>query len=92
LRRYIIMSLICDLRLDIGDCNRQFGIDFTTRFQRELDALDPMARDGLLEISAHELVISHRGRPFLRNICMPFDAYLNAHGGDQPAPSFSATI
>jgi oxygen-independent coproporphyrinogen-3 oxidase len=51
-----------------------------------------MARDGLLEISAQELVISQRGRPFLRNICMPFDAYLNAHGGDEPAPSFSATI
>jgi oxygen-independent coproporphyrinogen-3 oxidase len=92
LRRYIIMSLICDLRLDIGDCNRQFGIDFGTRFQQELAALEPMVRDGLLEISDQELVVSQRGRPFLRNLCMPFDAYLNAHRGDQPAPSFSATI
>jgi len=92
LRRHIIMSLICDLRLDIGDCNRQFGIDFGTRFQQELAALEPMVRDGLLEISEQELVVSQRGRPFLRNLCMPFDAYLKAHRGDQPAPSFSATI
>jgi oxygen-independent coproporphyrinogen-3 oxidase len=92
LRRYIIMSLISDLRLDIVDCNRQFGIDFSTRFREELAALDAMADDGLLEINEQELAISPRGRPFLRNICMPFDAYLKAHGGDQPPPRFSATI
>lgn len=92
LRRHIIMSLISDLRLDIGDCNRQFGIDFTTRFHRELASLEPMARDGLLKISREELAVTHRGRPFLRNICMPFDAYLKAHSGDQPPPQFSATI
>ncbi len=92
LRRHIIMSLISDLRLDIADCNRQFGIDFTTRFDRELASLEPMVRDGLLEISREELAVTHRGRPFLRNICMPFDAYLKAHRGDQPPPRFSATI
>ena len=75
---------LLDEAVDIADC--------ATRCQQGMAALDPMARDGLLQISAHELVISHRGRPFLRNICMPFDAYLKAHGGDQAAPSFSATI
>jgi len=92
LRRHIIMSLISDLRLDIADCNRQFGIDFPTKFSRELAALGSMASDGLLEITPREIAVSHRGRPFLRNICMPFDAYLNAHSGDQPPPRFSATI
>ena len=92
LRRHIIMSLISDLRLDIGDCNRQFGIDFSAKFPEELAALEPMARDGLLEINEREITVTRRGRPFLRNICMPFDAYLNAHQGDQPPPRFSATI
>ena len=92
LRRHIIMSLISDLRLDIGDCNRQFGIDFSAKFPEELAALEPMARDGLLEINEREITVTRRGRPFLRNICMPFDAYLNAHRGDQPPPRFSATI
>jgi len=92
LRRHIIMSLICDLRLDIGDCNRQFGIDFKAKFPGELASLTPMANDGLLDIRDGEITVNHRGRPFLRNICMPFDAYLGAHRGDQPPPVFSATI
>ncbi len=92
LRRYIIMGLICDMRLDMNDCNRQFGIDFRQRFGRELESLEGMARDGLLELGADEIVVTRRGRPFLRNICMPFDAYLGAHRGDQPPPRFSATI
>jgi len=51
-----------------------------------------MAADGLLDITPQEITIHHSGRPFLRNICMPFDAYLNAHRGDEPPPMFSATI
>ncbi len=92
LRRHIIMSLISHLRLDLVDCNRQFGIDFNSAFKQQLDDLQPMVRDGLLEITGQELVVTRRGRPFLRNICMPFDAYLNAHRGDEPPPRFSATI
>lgn len=92
LRRHIIMRLISDLRLDIGDCNRQFGIEFATRFSRELAVLVPMARDGLLHMDDHQLTVTRRGRPFLRNICMPFDAYLDTHRGDEPPPQYSATI
>lgn len=92
LRRHIIMSLISDMKLDITECDRQFGIDFNRDFQGELEALQSMKNDGLLEIHKGEIIITRRGRPFLRNICMPFDAYLNAHKGDQPAPRFSATI
>jgi oxygen-independent coproporphyrinogen III oxidase len=92
LRRHIIMSLISELKLDIGDCNRQFGIDFSTDFAGEIDLLQSMQADGLIEINQQEIIVTPRGRPFLRNICMPFDAYLDAHQGDQPAPTFSATI
>jgi len=92
LRRYIIMSLISDLRLDFTDCNLQFGVDFKTKFQAEIASLQAMRQDGLLEISADEILVTQRGRSFLRNICMPFDAYLNDHSGDRPPPQFSATI
>jgi oxygen-independent coproporphyrinogen-3 oxidase len=92
LRRYIIMSLISDLKLDFADCNLQFGIDFHSKFQAELESLAPMELDGLLEMNAGEIAVTQRGRSFLRNICMPFDAYLNAHSGDRPPPRFSATI
>ena len=92
LRRHIIMGLICELKLDTGEVNRQFGVDFNTDFQEELAQLRPMADDGLLEITPGELRVTPRGRAFLRNICMPFDAYLTRHSGDQPPPRFSATI
>ncbi|MEH6586480.1 MAG: oxygen-independent coproporphyrinogen III oxidase [Halioglobus sp.] len=92
LRRHIIMSLISELKLDIGDCNRQFSIDFSRMFQPQLEQLAPMVTDGLLAISDNNITITKRGRPFLRNICMLFDAYLNAHQGDEPAPKFSATV
>lgn len=92
LRRYIIMSLICDLRLDVADCNRQFGIDFNQQFAAELQQLREMEADGLLDISPDEIVIHRRGRPFLRNVCMPFDAYLQQTATDQPAVRYSATL
>ncbi len=92
LRRHIIMSLISDLKLDIADCNRQFGIDFNEMFATELRQLRVMEADGLLGISPDHIVIHKRGRPFLRNLCMPFDAYLTQPDTDQPAPRFSATL
>ena len=92
LRRHIIMTLISELKLDISDCNRQFGIDFSHMFQRQLDQLAPMVADQLLEISENTISVTKRGRPFLRNICMLFDAYLGAHKGDESAPKFSATV
>ena len=92
LRRHIIMSLISEMKLDINECNRQFNIDFSRMFQRELAQLAPMMDDDLLEISPQAISVNKRGRPFLRNICMPFDAYLGAHKGDEPAPKFSATV
>ncbi|WP_207796457.1 oxygen-independent coproporphyrinogen III oxidase [Pseudohalioglobus lutimaris] len=92
LRRHIIMTLISELKLDISECNREFGIDFSLMFAKELKALTPMVEDGLLSISASGIEISKRGRPFLRNICMPFDAYLASHQGDEPPPKFSATV
>lgn len=92
LRRYIIMSLISDLRLDIIECNRRFGIDFARQFDRELQVLRAMEQQGLLEIGAEEVQVSDRGRPFLRNICMQFDAYLESPCGDQAPPRFSTTL
>jgi oxygen-independent coproporphyrinogen-3 oxidase len=92
LRRHVIMTLISELKLDLTECSRQFGVDCNRHFQAELKQLRPMIEDGLLELSAEEILITERGRPFLRNICMPFDAYLDAHQGDQPPPKFSATL
>jgi oxygen-independent coproporphyrinogen-3 oxidase len=86
------MGLISELKLDLVDCNRRFGINFKDKFADQLAALKGMESDGLLSITEEEISIHHLGRPFLRNICMPFDAYLENHEEDGKPPRFSATI
>jgi oxygen-independent coproporphyrinogen III oxidase len=92
LRRFIIMSLICELKLDITECNRCFGVDFHHKFRNEIDRMRQMETDGLLRIGTEEILITDQGRPFLRNICMLFDAYLKPRADDAPTTTFSATI
>lgn len=91
LRRHIIMSLICELALDIGNCEREFGIDFHAHFADPLTELLPAEADGLLEITPDELRVTEAGRPFLRNLCMPFDQYLKGHERSG-RNRFSATV
>jgi len=91
LRRHIIMSLICALRLDIEECEVEFGICFNEHFAGALDSLRRAEADGLLKISRDSLTVTEIGRPFLRNICMPFDAYL-ADQATSGSTRFSATI
>jgi len=90
LRRTVIHRIICTLRLDYGWVEREFGIDPRDHFAGALVELEPMAADGLVEITGDGLTVTPRGRFFLRNLCMPFDAYLGATGPD--APKFSRTV
>lgn len=92
LRRHIIITLISSLRLDIAECNNLFAIDFMTVFAAEIHSLRPMEKDGLVDINTSQIQITDKGRAFLRNICMPFDAYLDKHSGDEPPPRYSATL
>jgi oxygen-independent coproporphyrinogen III oxidase len=55
-----------------------------------LTALYPMQEDGLVEINHGRLTVTQKGRPFVRNICMAFDARL---WRKQPETQlFSATV
>jgi oxygen-independent coproporphyrinogen-3 oxidase len=91
LRRHIIMSLISELHLDVAACNQHFNIDFHQLFAAELALLEPMIADELLCVTPDTIQIHERGRPFLRNICMPFDAYLPQQQRAD-GPRFSATL
>lgn len=91
LRKYVIMSLISDMSLDMNECNERFGIDFKIDFNRELQLLGAMELDGLLSIDNDRIQVTDRGRPFLRNICMPFDAYLTP-GATAEKGAYSATV
>ena len=49
-----------------------------------------MSRDGLVKLSPGGCAVTEAGRPFLRNICMAFDARLQRK--DAGARLFSRTI
>jgi oxygen-independent coproporphyrinogen-3 oxidase len=38
--------------------------------------LGPLISDGLVEVNGQRLILTERGRPFLRNACMFFDRRL----------------
>jgi oxygen-independent coproporphyrinogen-3 oxidase len=92
LRRQVIMALICNLHLEIDQCEIPGDGDFWQHFAREAEALREMERDGLLELDKGVIRISEKGRPFLRNICMVFDQYLSTRADAANAPRYSAVI
>jgi len=89
LRRAVINRIICALSLDFGWVESNFKIDPRMHFAESLADLEPMAADGLVELDASGIRVTDTGRFFLRNLCMPFDAYL-ASPGDRPV--YSRTV
>ncbi|MFK7909666.1 MAG: oxygen-independent coproporphyrinogen III oxidase [Akkermansiaceae bacterium] len=90
MRRDIIMSIMCQLKLDYAAKSKQHNIDFKTHFASALESLKPMQDDGLLELGGNSLQVTEQGRLFIRNIAMAFDAYL-AQGESQKG-KFSKTV
>jgi oxygen-independent coproporphyrinogen-3 oxidase len=86
------MELICNLHLDVDSCALPAGETFWQHFHAESESLRDMARDGLLEIESGVIRVTERGRPYLRNICMVFDQYLNSPGEAANAPRYSAVL
>ncbi|KAA3630954.1 MAG: oxygen-independent coproporphyrinogen III oxidase [Proteobacteria bacterium] len=76
LRRYLIQGLMCQGRIDIGTLEEQHKVTFREYFADALARLAPMAADGLIRVDDDALEVTPRGRLFLRNIAMAFDAYL----------------
>ncbi len=76
LRADVIMRLMCDLSLDYGAMSEKWGIDFEGHFSDALEQLKEPAEDGLLVWTDRGFAVTERGRLFIRNLAMCFDAYL----------------
>ena len=76
LRRDVIKSLICHFELNFADIEQRYDIRFTDYFADDLALLQPLAEDGLVEVSGTHIQVTPRGRLLIRNICMCFDIYL----------------
>jgi oxygen-independent coproporphyrinogen-3 oxidase len=88
-RRTVIGNLLCHGVVVIPEIEEAYGIEFGKYFVDALEKLEPCAADGLIEISDSELRATPLGRVFLRNLAMPFDAYLTV---DSEKPVFSKTL
>lgn len=89
LRRLVILNLMCNLELPWRLTEAAFGAPADRLLAGELAALPPLVDDGLVEADADGLRITDKGRYFVRNVAMIFDAYL---GGTQDKPLFSRTV
>ena len=67
-RRAIIERLMCDFAVDLNGSAELFA--------DELEALEPLAADGLVSIEDGVVRVEPQGRPLVRTVCALFDAYL----------------
>lgn len=76
IRAFVIKEIICHFKLNFADVERKFSINFEDYFAEELSGLSCFAEDGMISLNDEQLVVENKGRLFIRNICMTFDAYL----------------
>ncbi|MBK8167293.1 MAG: oxygen-independent coproporphyrinogen III oxidase [bacterium] len=89
LRRLVILNVMCNLELPWALTEQAFGAPADRLLAGELAALPPLVEDGLVTVEERGLRITDKGRYFVRNVAMIFDAYL-AGAGDKPL--FSRTV
>lgn len=76
LRREVIMTLMCSMPVDFSAFNQAHGIDFPSYFAPELTKLEPYEQAGLMQNTGDAIVITAKGRLFVRAIGMVFDKYM----------------
>jgi oxygen-independent coproporphyrinogen-3 oxidase len=84
LRRAVIEEVMCHATVDLGAVATRFHADAASL----LDAtpvLQTLVEDGLIQWSGQQIVVTERGRPFLRNVAAAFDAWLDTGRGRHAA-------
>jgi len=88
IRKDVIMKIMCQSIVDFDKISNQWHINFKDYFESEFDQLSEFENDGLVMVSGNCLIITEKGRLFLRNIAMVFDTYLN----DALKKNYSKTV
>jgi oxygen-independent coproporphyrinogen-3 oxidase len=76
LRKAVIMEMMSNFKLNITAIEARFGINFFTYFADAVEGLQEFIDAGLVSLDKTALHVSPTGTLLIRNICMPFDAYL----------------
>ena len=90
IRQNVIMELMSNFKINIPRIEKELGIDFKTYFKDAINELQPFADDGLLSITDTSIEANETGAMLIRNIAMPFDAYMGKHA--QSKKTFSKTV
>jgi len=90
LRKAVIMELMANFSIDIKRVEKEHGIDFKKYFADALEELQEFADADLVKINNDRITVSTTGTLLIRNIAMPFDAYMHQYGGNKK--SFSKTV
>jgi oxygen-independent coproporphyrinogen III oxidase len=70
LRRHIL-NIICKLETSWNMSEQQ-----SPQIVKAIMMLEEMKKDGLININNNHLLLNETARPYIRNVCMAFDAYL----------------
>jgi oxygen-independent coproporphyrinogen-3 oxidase len=90
IRQFVIMELMSNFKLDIKRFETLYATDFKSYFSDELEALKEFEEAELLNVSDEKIEVYATGTMLIRNIVMPFDAYMKSHSGN--AKTFSKTV
>ncbi len=90
IRKSIIMELMANFSIDIKRTEKEHQIIFADYFSKALEDLQPFVDAKLVTLRDDSITVSTTGTLLIRNIAMPFDAYMHQYGGDKK--SFSKTI
>ncbi|KIX22767.1 coproporphyrinogen III oxidase [Flavobacterium sp. 316] len=66
-----ILNLMCQFKTSWNDANTYFS-----EIETVLSNLTEMEKDGLLKFKNQSIIVTEKGKPFVRNICMAFDLRL----------------
>ncbi len=76
IRKAVIMELMANFKLNISKIEKDFSINFKEYFKDALKELEEFEKEDLVNINDKEIRVSETGTMLIRNIVMPFDAYL----------------
>lgn len=79
LRRGVIMSIMCQGKVDANQLHQQYGIEFADYFKEALQHLPELVEADMVTVGAAGLQVSPKGWFFVRPIAMAFDKYLWQH-------------
>ena len=89
-RKAVIMELMANFAIDIPRVETEHGIVFADYFADALEALKEFEAADLLTMDGQKIQVSPTGTLLIRNIAMPFDAYMKKYAGSKK--SFSKTV